>query len=292
MYRTGVHAFVWTADWTETSCRYAIEMTKRAGYDYIEIPLFDPSAVDAEMTARVLEEYELGVTCSLGLPFDADISSPDEEVSTRGHNLLGDVLSVARDLGAKYVGGVIYSALGKYVVPASPKGRAHCVAALGGLAEVAARSGISLGLEPVNRYESNLINTLAEASRLIADVGAPNIVVHPDTYHMNIEELDPGDAIRDCAGRIGYVHVGENNRGYLGSGGIDFASTFRALADIGYDGIVTFEAFSTAVMSDEMAAALAIWRSTWDDSLDLATRARSFIEDQSATAAAGGRSAS
>jgi hypothetical protein len=120
------------------------------------------------------------------------------------------------------MGGVIYSALGKYPGPATAKGRRNCVAALRRLAKMARQSGITLGLEAVNRYESNLINTGDQACAIIAATGADNIVVHLDTYHMNIEEGDLAGAIERCGSKCGYVHIGESHRGYLGTGTVDF----------------------------------------------------------------------
>jgi D-psicose/D-tagatose/L-ribulose 3-epimerase len=283
--KVGVHALVWTAGWTERDCRHAIESTRSAGYDLIEIPLLDPGAVDPELTARVLAEYEMEAACSLGLRFDADISSPDADVHARGRKLLHDALAVSRDLGARYLGGALYSALGKYLEAATPAGRANCVAGLAELSEAAAAAGITLGLEPVNRYESNLVNTAADAVALIKDIGSSNIVVHLDTYHMNIEEADLSSAVEAASDYLGYVHVGENHRGYLGSGSIDFQTFFRALHAARYEGIITFEAFSSAVVSETFAAALGLWRRTWEDSFDLASRALSFIDAQVSLAA-------
>ena len=148
---------------------------------------------------------------------------------------------------------------------------------LGRVAGRARAMGITLGLEPVNRYESNLVNTGDQALELIAATGADNITLHLDSYHMNIEEGDVAGAIRRYRGRIGY-HVNESHRGYLGSGSIDFPAFFRALAEVGYEGAVTFEAFSAGVGDPELAYSLAVWRRLWSDPEDLAARARAFIE--------------
>lgn len=147
-----------------------------------------------------------------------------------------------------------------------------------GLAEQAAASGITPGLEVVNRYESNLINTAKQALAFIVDVGADNLKVHLDTYHMNIEEADFTTPVLASGDRLGYVHVGESHRGYLGTGTVDFPAFFGALAAINYQGPVTFESFSSAVTTPGLSSTLAIWRNTWTDSLDLARHAREFID--------------
>jgi D-psicose/D-tagatose/L-ribulose 3-epimerase len=278
MNRVGVHALVWVGGWSEAECRTAIENSRATGYDLIEIPVLDPSTIDVSMTRKVLDETGLGAACSLGLSLDADISSQDPEVVARGERLLHDALAVTRDLGAEYFGGVISSALARYTQPPSTQGRANCVRVLRSLAEQAAASGITLGLEVVNRYESNLINTAEQALELIADIGANNLKVHLDTYHMNIEESDFTKPVLACGDRLGYVHVGESHRGYLGTGTVNFPAFFDALAAVNYQGTVTFESFSSAVVAPGLSSTLAIWRNTWTDSADLARRAREFID--------------
>jgi D-psicose/D-tagatose/L-ribulose 3-epimerase len=276
----GVHALVWVEGWSEAECKRALALTKETGFDLIEIPLLDPGAVDAVMTRRLLEEHGLAASCSLGLGFDTDVSSADQAVAARGEELLAEAVDVAAALGASFLGGVVHSAMGKYQEPPTETGRRNCVEALKRIAGRAAASDITLGVEPVNRYESNLVNTASQALELIDEVDADNLVVHLDTYHMNIEEYDPTEAIRLCGERLGYVHLGESHRGYLGTGTVDFPGLFRALAEAGYEEALTFESFSTAVISRRFASALAIWREPWQDGRDLAVSARQFAETQ------------
>jgi D-psicose/D-tagatose/L-ribulose 3-epimerase len=278
--RIGVHALVWVGGWTQPEARAAIESTKAAGYDLIEIPLLDPWSVDVKMTQRLLEEHELGMTASLGLSPETDVSSEDPAVVQSGERLLRQAADVVRDLGGDYLCGVIYCNLGKYPGPPSERSLANSVETMQRVADHAAASDISLGIEVVNRYESNLFNTARDALEFISDIERPNVYVHLDTYHMNIEEPDMFSPVLQCGDRLGYVHVGESHRGYLGSGSVDYAGFFRALAQIGYGGTITFESFSSAVVSPTLSNMLAIWRNLWNDSADLANHARSFIDDQ------------
>ena len=280
MNKLGIHALVWVGGWSQNESRLAIAGAAETGYDLIEIPLLNPKAVDVAATRKQLADCGVGAATSLGLAFDTDISSPDKAVVARGEVLLNDALGVCRDLGSSYMGGVIFSALGKYSAPPTKAGRDNCVAALARLAAKAKASGITLGLEPVNRYESNLINTGRQAMEIIAETGADNIVVHLDSYHMNIEEGDFADAIAHCGANLGYFHIGESHRGYLGTGSIDFRTIFRALVRIGYAGPITFESFSSAVVDPALSTALAVWRNLWSDSADLARRARQFIDSE------------
>ncbi len=280
MNKLGIHALVWTGGWSEAESERAIAATAELGFDLIEIPLLDPAKVDPPRTRRQLEAHGIAAATSLGLNFAADISSADPEVAARGEALLNDALAVTGEIGADYMGGVIYSALGKYPGPATEEGRRHCVRALARLAGRAKEIGVTLGLEPVNRYESNLINTGEQALEVIAATGADNIVVHLDSYHMNIEEGDLARAVETCARKLGYVHIGESHRGYLGSGTIDFPTLFGALARIGYAGPITFESFSSAVVDPNLSNVLAVWRNLWDDGEDLARHAKRFIETE------------
>jgi D-psicose/D-tagatose/L-ribulose 3-epimerase len=275
----GVHALVWTGDWTPESARFAIESTRETGFDLIEISLHDTATFDAAGTRQLLQDNGLGAACSLGLSPDADVSSEDPGVVQRGRDLLAAALDCAVGAGATHLCGVLYSDLRKYMAPVSEKGRLNAVEAMGWLSEQAADAGITLALEVVNRYESNVVNTAAQMRQFIAETGRP-IQLHLDTYHMNIEENGFTEAVEQTGGQLGYVHIGESHRGYLGTGTIDFDSFFGALVAGGYTGPVTFESFSSAVVAAELSNKLGVWRNLWDDGRDLATHARAFMAER------------
>lgn len=281
----GIHALVWAGSWSEADRHKAIAGAAECGYDLIEIPLLNPHAVDATATVKLLEEYKLMAVTSLGLSCETDISSTDLDVVARGESLLNEALLVTRDLGAKYMGGVLYSALQKYDYPITEAGRNNCAEVLGRLGEKAKAMGIAIGLEPVNRYESNVINTAEDAIAMIERSGSDNIVVHLDSYHMNIEENSFCSAIERCGNKLGYFHIGESNRGYLGSGTINFQRIFQSLRENNYMGPLTFESFSSTIVEPKLSSVLAIWRNLWSDSYDLAQQAKAFIEAQLESAA-------
>ena len=277
MTQLGVHALVWSGTWDEAGARHAISSAAAAGFDLIEVPILDPFGIDTEMTRRLLDEYGLKSACSMGLPPHADVASEDINVQAEGKKLLTRAVEVAEELGAEALCGVLYSRLAKYPSPVSARSRAHVVDALQHLASEAEAAGVPVNLEVVNRYESNVVNTAAGMLELIEETGADNLRVHLDTYHMNIEEDGfalPVDLLGD---RLGYVHIGESHRGYLGSGTVDFDAFFAALRASGYDGIVTFESFSSAVVHPDLSNDLAVWRNLWDDGDDLARHAHSFM---------------
>jgi D-psicose/D-tagatose/L-ribulose 3-epimerase len=285
----GVHALVWTGGWSPDEARHAISATAEAGYDLIEIAPIDPTAFDADMTARLLEEYGLQVSASLGLSEDTDVSSEDPEIVARGRERLATALSVLRDSGGTVLCGVLYSKLGKYAGPATERGRANSQEAIAWLADKAAASGVTLALEFCNRYETNIINTTQETLDFITAVDRPNVMAHLDTYHMNIEERSFREAVQAAAtaGRLGYVHVGESHRGALGTGTIPWTEFFAALTEVGYEGIVTFESFSSEVVHRTLSNDLAIWRNLWTDNRALASDALAFTKG--GLAAASGR---
>jgi D-psicose/D-tagatose/L-ribulose 3-epimerase len=111
------------------------------------------------------------------------------------------------------------------------------------------------------------------------DESGADIAVHLDSYHMNIEENGLVEPVTQAASRLGYLHIGESHRGYLGTGTVDFSALFAAVRDSGYTGPVTFESFSSAVVHPSLSNTLAVWRDLWEDGRDLASHARGFIAD-------------
>lgn len=273
----GVHALVWTGGWSPAEAEHAIAATAAAGYDLIEIPALDPSRIDIADTRDRLAAHGLRTSLTLGLTFDNDINSENLALVDAGRATLLSALDITRGVGGEYLGGVIFSAMNKYAEPTTSAARANSVAVIKELAQEAARDDITIGLEFVNRYESNLLNTVQQTLDYMDEVGEDNVVVHADVYHMNIEENGFRDPLLLCRDRLGYVHIGESNRGYLGAGTIDFPEVFAALVDMGYEGTITFESFSSAVVDPNMSNTLAIWRNLWGDGMDLATHALDFM---------------
>ena len=276
--KLGLHAFVWTADWTNEDARRAIGATAELGFDIIEASAMDFDAFDIAATRRELDASGLGITLSFGLDDSMDVSSTDPERRKRGEAHLARGLRLARDIGATHVCGILYSAFQKYAVPTTREGMGHSVDIVRRIAEQAQESGITLGLEIVNRYETNVLNTARQGLAFARRVEMPNVKIHLDCYHMNIEEADISAAIIGSGDMLGYFHTGDSNRGYLGSGSIDFGRVFRALVAANYEGPITFESFSSAVVGQPLEGILGIWRNLWDDSRDLASHAKAFTD--------------
>jgi D-psicose/D-tagatose/L-ribulose 3-epimerase len=280
MNKLGVHAFVWTEGWTNDDASRAIGLTAEAGYDLIEASAMDFRAFDIDFTRKALSQSGLGVTLSFGLDASQDVSSADPIRIKAGEQRLMDGVALARDIGATHVCGILYSAFQKYSVPPTQEGIAGSVDVVRRVGEKAAASGITLGMEVVNRYESNVLNTAAQALEFVKRVSLPNVKVHLDCYHMNIEEADVAEAIQQTGQHLGYFHTGDSHRGYLGSGSIDFSKIFRALVGINYQGPITFESFSSKIVGQPLEGILGIWRNLWEDSRDLAAHAKAYTEVQ------------
>jgi len=278
----GVHALVFSGDLCSTAgCARAVDGAARAGYDLLEVPLMSDDILIPTLSKQ-LRSASLEVTCSLGLGFDDDISSSDDQIARRGEQRLLKAVQNASTLGSRTLTGVVFSALGKYSQPRTQRGMQNCVKILRRVASACSQHGIKLGLEAVNRYESNVINTLQDGARLIQRIDEPNVMLHADLYHMHIEESNMTRELRrHCAsGVLQYFHIGASHRGYLGEGSEDLRGAMRALADGGYTGPLVFESFSSAVVDQNLTSALAIWRNLWTDSDHLASHARAVIQTE------------
>jgi D-psicose/D-tagatose/L-ribulose 3-epimerase len=279
--------------WGEANARRAIKGLSEVGYNRIEMPLLDSWNIDAGMTRDILQEYGVAMTGNNFLTAEMDITSEDPEVVAAGEKYLKRGVAFVSEIGGDYMCGTMYSKLGKYESPPTRQGWLNCAGAIRAVADHAGEKGVRLGLELCNRFETNLLNTARQALDIIDEIDRPNVYVHLDTYHMNIEETDMVRPVLESGDRLGYVHICESHRGYLGSGNVDFGSFFRALGQIGYADPIVFESFSSAVATPDLSNALCIWRDLWTDSEDLARHARQYIGAQiksvAPTAAAAGQ---
>ncbi|RWE87437.1 sugar phosphate isomerase/epimerase [Mesorhizobium sp.] len=277
MSRIGIHSFVWSASSAQGDLERTLANTKEAGFDLIEFSYLDPANVDIGGLARRIADLDLGVAISIGLPADGDISSADKATAAHGVEILKRTIALTRDLGGRKVAGILSTSHGLQTEAPTRDQWNRSAATLAKVAETAKAAGVTLNLEIVNRFESNLLNTAAQGLAFIEDTGSDNIFLHLDTFHMNIEEADVGLAIRHAAKKIGYVHIGESHRGFLGTGNIDFAAIFDALTAIGYSDDLSFESFSSEIVDENLSKKTAIWRNLWTDNMELARHARRFM---------------
>lgn len=251
----GVHTSMWAMEWTRAGAERAVAAAKRYGLDFIEIALLDPPSCDAVHSRKLLEANALPAVCSLGLPEYAWASKHPEEAI----EFLAVAIDKTADLGGLALAGVIYGGIGERTGQPPTEAELDNIATVLTVAAKRAKArGIELGVEAVNRYENHIINTAAQAVALIERVGAENIFIHLDTYHMNIEEKGMGNGIITARDHLKYMHLSETDRGTPGEGNCNWDETFATLAAIGFKGGLAMESFIN--MPPQVALGLSVWR--------------------------------
>jgi D-psicose/D-tagatose/L-ribulose 3-epimerase len=251
----GVHTSMWTMHWDRAGAERTIAAAAAYRMDFIEIALLNTAIVDAAHTRALLEQTGMRAVCSLGLPEGRWASVNPEGAAAH----LIEALDKAAEMGAEALSGVTYGGIGERTgVPPTPAEYDNIARALEAAARHAKTLGIAFGIEPVNRYENHLLNTGWQAKWLIEKVGADNIFIHLDTYHMNIEEKGAANGILDAREHLRYIHLSESDRGTPGEGTCDWDEVFGTLAAIGFNGGLAMESFIN--MPPEVAYGLAVWR--------------------------------
>lgn len=277
MPKFGVHSFVFIGEWNTDSGNYAIEQAGQAGYEFIEVPMLKPAEFDADSHRAALKRAGIYATCSLALPRHLHMPHHPEEARA----FLIEALKAVEALGSQYLGGCIAYSLG--ALTGSPPTAAERETVIQVLRDVAAEArarGITLALEPCNRYETYLYNTLEDTRETILAVGVDNLKLHADTYHMNIEEEGFYNPIIRTADVLDYVHMSESHRGLLGSGTVNWGEVWRGLADANFTGYLVLESF--AAINPDLAAATCLWRPPRQSGDVLAREALAFLKDGAA----------
>ncbi|MBU1175120.1 MAG: sugar phosphate isomerase/epimerase [Alphaproteobacteria bacterium] len=258
--KIGVNTWVWTSPFT-TNEFDLIPKIKQMGFDVIEVALDDPALIDAELLRRMTEDNGLSITVCGAFGPTRDISSDDAAIRRNGADYIRAGIRFAETVGSTLFSGPVYSAVGKTrLVPEDEKKQewAWCVENLREIGKVASDAGVTVGVEPLNRFESDMINLVEQALKLIDDVDHPAYKVHIDTFHANIEEKGIPQAIRLAGRKLGHFHACENDRGIPGTGHQDWNGIRDALKQVGYDGAIVIESFTPGAV--EIAKAASIWR--------------------------------
>ncbi len=251
----GVHTSMWTMTWDAEGASRAISAAKASGMDFIEIALLDPASTDAALGRDLLEKAELPAVCSLGLPQEVWASHNP----TGAIDFLKLAIKKAAGLGAEALSGVTYGGIGERSgSPPTVQELDNVATVLEAAAKYAKDHGLAFGIEPVNRYETHLINTAAQGVTMIERIGAPNMFLHLDTYHMNIEEKGAGNGIIAGRAHLKYIHLSESDRGTPGQGTCDWDEIFATLAAINFKGGLAMESFIN--MPPEIGYGLSVWR--------------------------------
>ncbi len=278
MVKTAVHTALWSPEMTPENVARVTESAARIGFDAVSLPMRGPSDLDISGVAAAISASGVGALCTAGMCAGGDIGSADTEARRIGHAHLSLVIACARDIGIKQINGPVYGPLGKATEPVTLDGFRRSAETLAGLADAAAESGITLCVEILNRYETALLNTVAQGLEYLELANRPNIKLHLDTFHMAIEERDVPAAVAKALPKLGYFELDQSHRGALDEGSLDLSAMTEPLADGGYQGFVGVEAFSRSRLPDDHANALAIWREHFDDPDEVARSALAFIK--------------
>lgn len=242
--KLGVHAHAWCTQWSNETLDI-IDRVKGFGLDFVEIPLMVLETFDPRAVRQRLESVGLEALTSTVLLGETDITSDDPNIRRKGVDYLKRCAAATAEIGATLLTGVTYSQHVKTAQhPPGEREWRYSADALREVARFAQGLGVQIGLEPVNRYESYLINTCEQAVRLRELVGEPNIKIHLDTYHMNIEEKDIYQAVLLAGEHLVHLHLSENDRSIAGHGQVRWDQLFRALRELNYQGYAGLESFA------------------------------------------------
>lgn len=235
-------------------------MLSDLGFDGVEVPIFQPGAIDVDLIRRNAERRGLKLSASGALPPGSNFYGTKARRKAATAYLRGAV-RVAAELGATVLCGPLYKPVGdtdRSVPPADQ--RRETARALKPLADEALEAGVVLALEPLNRFETDFLNTTADAIKFARSIRSRGAGLLLDTFHMHIEEKDPAGAVRSAAraGVLAHFHASENDRGVAGTGQVRWDEIARALRGARYGGWIVLESFSQS--SQAIRRAVSCWR--------------------------------
>lgn len=256
--KIGMCLFLWTTHVTEDHAPL-LRKLKATGFDGVEVPIFEGDTDHYKRLGALLDEIGLERTAVSAMGDHAMNLIGDAQARAAGVAYMRHTLDCAEALGANRLSGPLHSTLGAFSGNGpTAEELAHSLSSQRAIGDHAGTRGVVVGLEALNRFECYLFNTMADLCAHIEDVDHPAIRAMYDTFHCNIEELDPIAAFTRHVPLISHVHISENDRGVPGRGNIPWAETFRALRASGYDDWLTIEAFGRGLPA--LAAATKVWR--------------------------------
>jgi D-psicose/D-tagatose/L-ribulose 3-epimerase len=258
----GIYYAYWQTEWA-ADYKYYIEKVAKLGFDILEIsavPLMEYSDEQLKELKDCADANGISLTVGYGPSAENNISSADPKVSNHAKEFYKELFRRMKKIDAHVVCGALYSYWPvDYTKPIDKKGDwDRSVKNLREIADTAAECGVNICLEVLNRFEGYILNTAKEAVEFVKQVGKPNVKVHLDTFHMNIEEDSLAEAIRTAGPYLGHIHTGECNRKVPGKGRTPWREIKEALRDINYDGAIVMEPF--VMMGGQVGADIKIWR--------------------------------
>ncbi len=273
--RFGIHCRLWTTGWRNANIDL-IDHARALGFSVFEVTLVNLAAVDPVAIRRRAEAAGMELYGTMGLPKDKALVTADRALREQTVAFLKAAVEAARAMGARHFGGMLYAVPGRFTGRGPTADEIRWL--VEGLSEVAlfAKScDVTILVEPVNRYETYLLNTAAQAQVVVDSIGQPNVGLLLDTYHMNIEEQGIAATVRRHAKSLRHLHLNESDRGTLGRGNVDWVGAFAALKEIGYAGVGSIESFGAS--SPELGITTAIWRELFPSPDELAREGLAFL---------------
>ncbi|BDA87113.1 tagatose 3-epimerase [Aureimonas sp. SA4125] len=257
---------------------------KKLGFDFVELLVPEPGELDTRETAKALSDAGLGVVLAARVNLQRNLSSAEPDAHRGGVDYLRYTVDCAIELGATIVGGPLTGNplvfAGRPPAPVTEEERlarkARCVEGLKAAGAHAAGTGVTLAVEPLNRFESDVLCTTQQAIELLDAVDHPSVQLMLDTFHMAMEEASIAEAILLGGARIRHFQANENHRGFPGTGSVDWVSVFRALHEVGYRGPISLEPFRRN--DDRFGVPFAQWRPPHEDESERLAASAAFIK--------------
>lgn len=274
--KIGMNLLLWTAHVTEAHFPLLANL-KKAGYDGVELPLFDGDATHYKKIRKELDNLGLGATTVTVVNEDTNPISPDAAIRGKALDRIKWALDMTHELGGTALAGPYHSAIGVFSGnPPTQTEKAHGIEVLRKAADHAQQAKVLMTIEYLNRFECYFLTTAQQAGELVDAVNHPSFKCMYDTFHAHIEEKSQSGPIAALGKRFGHVHISENDRGVPGTGQVRWDEAFTALKKSGYDGWLTIEAFGRAL--PDIAAATKVWRDLFEKQEDVYLQGIDFIK--------------
>lgn len=275
-------SWLWTSPFTSSDIDVLIPKLSKMGFDAIEIALEDPTLVEVKKLKYALQQYHLNaIVCGAFGP-TRDLTNEDNSIQENGIKYIEDCLNFCAELGVNFFAGPMYSAVGKARMLPEEKRKKEWDLAVKNLRKVCLKAhelGLDIALEPLNRFESDLINTAADVKRLVEQIDHPSAKIVLDGFHMNIEEPNIEQAILTAGDKLIHMQVSENYRGTPGTGQTNWDAYKKGLEKIHYTGTISIESFTTD--NKELAGAVCFWHPMAESQDTLASDGLKFLKDWS-----------
>lgn len=255
-----VSTWLWTSPFNKETVKLFPKI-KSYGYDAVEIPVEDPALIDIDWVKKALADNGLSPVICGAFGTSRDLTNEDPAFHKTCFDYLDSCFEIASELGAGFVAGPMYSAVGKARLVSAEQKKIEWNRAVTNLRKVCHRAGefgLEIAIETLNRFETDLINTSEELMQLITDINEPQAKAILDGFHMNIEEPSIEHAIKTVGDKLIHVQVSENYRGTPGTGQTNWAAWKGGLEAINYQGVISVESFTPDVK--ELAGAVCIWK--------------------------------